>query len=187
MEFQNSQTFKNLKTAFTGESLARNRYTYYAEQAKKEGHPEIQTLFETMARNETAHGKILYRLINGGISSSTANLSEAMEGEFKEWTDMYPSFAQTAREEGFEDIALTFEKIAAIEKNHEHQFLKALAELQIKLKNPAPAKKETKIVELQGYRCMFCESTFDSRIDVCPQCGAIGSFEPVKYTKEVEV
>lgn len=189
MELKNSKTKENLMTAFSGESQARNKYTFYAEKAKQEGYPEIQTLFETMALNESTHGKILFQLLHDGIKDTASNLMDAMEGEFTEWTDMYPSFAKTAREEGFEQIAEVFEKIAEIEKNHEYKFLQALTDLQKEkqhqkeMEQTVEQKPETVMAE--GYKCMFCDAVFDSRIDTCPVCGAIGSFEFITYEKTI--
>lgn len=192
MNLKGSQTEKNLEQAFSGESMARNKYLFFAEKAKQEGHPEISELFERMARNEGVHGKLLYQKLHGGIADTNANLKDAMEGEYGEWTSMYPEFAKKAREEGFEDIAVLFEKIADIEKTHEHEFLTALAGLVKSQKKTAsggevPSLEEnvSKDITVNGYRCMFCGATFEKRPDVCNVCGAIGSFEDAKITKKV--
>ncbi len=192
MNLKGSQTEKNLQEAFSGESMARNKYLFFAEKAKQEAHPEIAELFERMARNEGVHGKLLYQKLHNGIGDSNANLKDAMEGEYTEWTSMYPDFAKKAREEGFEDIAVLFEKIADIEKTHEHEFLIALAGLVKSQKKgaseeeaPLSAGNNQKEVTVSGYRCMFCGATFEKRPDVCNVCGAIGSFENATITKTV--
>ncbi len=191
MDLRGSQTEKNLQEAFSGESMARNKYLFFAEKAKQEDHPEIAGLFERMARNEGVHGKLLYQKFHNGIADSTANLKDAMDGEYREWTSMYPEFAKKAREEGFEDIAVLFENIADIEKTHEHEFLTALAELVKSQKKKSsgeeasvPFKSASKDITINGYRCMFCGATFEKRPDVCNVCGAIGSFENATITKK---
>ena len=120
MELKGSQTEKNLMRAFAGESQARNKYTYYASQAKKDGYEQIAAIFEETANNEKEHAKIWFKELNGGkVSSTLENLKAASEGENYEWTNMYKEFAQTARTEGFDQIADLFEKVAEIEKHHE--------------------------------------------------------------------
>ncbi|MGL4790194.1 MAG: rubrerythrin family protein, partial [Anaerotignaceae bacterium] len=131
-------------------------------------------LFETMAVNESYHAKIWFSLLNNGLGTTKENLTNSAQGENDEWADMYPEFAKTAREEGLEDIAIMFEKVAAIEKEHERRFLKAL----IALKSNAPIEEQvTKTTKKIGYVCMFCGATFEDRPDVCSVCGAIGSFD----------
>ena len=120
MELRGSKTEKNLMEAFAGESQARNKYTYYASQAKKEGYVQISKIFEETANNEKEHAKIWYKLLNGGsIGDTMHNLEDAANGENYEWTEMYAKFAKEAKEEGFNDIAFLFEKVAMIEKHHE--------------------------------------------------------------------
>ncbi len=126
MELKGSQTEKNLQTAFAGESQARNKYTYFASKAKKDGYVQIARIFEETAENEKEHAKMWYKLLNGGISSTADNLKAAADGENYEWTDMYAGFAKTAREEGFTEIAKLFEGVAAIEKEHEERYRKLL-------------------------------------------------------------
>lgn len=122
-----TKTEANLLTAFAGESQARNKYTYYASKAKKDGYVQIAQLFEETANNEKEHAKIWFKLLNGGeISDTAANLLDAAEGENYEWTDMYANFAKQAKEEGFDDIAYLFEKVAEIEKVHEERYRKLL-------------------------------------------------------------
>lgn len=195
MDFKGSRTEQNLMAAFSGESMARNKYLFFAEKAKQEHHPEVAELFEQMAQNEGVHGRLLYQRLKG-VGNSAANLQEAIQGEYGEWSSMYPSFAQIAREEGFADIGLLFDQISKIEKDHEFRFLAALAKLNstdgatsaapaASTSAPtAPAAPET--VTVQGYRCMFCGATYESRPDVCHVCQAIGSFEPTTIQKRMD-
>jgi len=129
MELKGSKTEQNLRTAFAGESQARNKYTYFASKAKKEGYVQIANLFLETADNEKEHAKIWFKLL-GGIGTTAENLLAAAEGENYEWTDMYAQFAKEAREEGFEDIAKLFDGVGAIEKEHEERYRKLLANLQ---------------------------------------------------------
>ena len=127
MELKGSKTEANLQAAFAGESQARNKYTYYASKAKKDGYVQIAKLFEETANNEKEHAKIWFKLLHDGqIPSTEENLLDAAEGEYYEWTDMYAGFAATAREEGFNSIAALFEKVGAIEKTHEERYRKLL-------------------------------------------------------------
>lgn len=122
-----TQTEKNLQTAFAGESQARNKYTFYASKARKDGFEQIADIFEETARNEKEHAKIWFKLLHGGEMPSTAeNLKDAASGENYEWTDMYDGFAKIAMEEGFPRIAKLFEMVGAIEKRHEARYLKLL-------------------------------------------------------------
>ena len=130
-ELKGTRTEANLQTAFAGESQARNKYTYYASKAKKDGYVQIAKLFEETANNEKEHAKIWFKLLHGGIIPDTPeNLLDAAEGENYEWTDMYAGFAVVAREEGFDEIADLFEKVAAIEKMHEERYRKLLANVE---------------------------------------------------------
>ena len=129
-KYAGTQTEKNLEAAFAGESQARNKYTYFASKAKKDGYVQIASIFEETANNEKEHAKMWYKLLNGGISSTIDNLKDAAEGENFEWTDMYAGFAKDAREEGFEEIAKLFEGVAAIEKEHEERYRKLLANIE---------------------------------------------------------
>lgn len=129
-ELKGTKTEKNLMAAFAGESMARNKYTYYASKAKKEGYVQIAALFEETAANEKEHAKIWYKLLHDGIGSTVENLKDAAEGENYEWTDMYATFAKEAREEGFDQIADLFEGVAAIEKEHEERYLKLLQNIE---------------------------------------------------------
>jgi len=130
MKLKGSKTEKNLQEAFAGESMARNKYTYYASKAKKEGYVEIADLFLETAHNEKEHAEIWFKLLHdGGIPTTKENLKDAANGENYEWTEMYKKFAETAREEGFTKIAFLFEKVALIEKRHEERYLKLLSRL----------------------------------------------------------
>ncbi|MBR1668441.1 MAG: rubrerythrin family protein [Bacteroidaceae bacterium] len=128
-ELKGTKTEANLWAAFAGESQARNKYTYYASKAKKEGYEQISELFTETANQEKEHAKLWFKLIHG-IGSTTENLKDAAQGENDEWTDMYPKMAQEAREEGFDDIATLFEGVAAIEKVHEEKYKKLLANIE---------------------------------------------------------
>ena len=128
-ELKGTKTEQNLMTAFAGESQARNKYTYFASVAKKEGYVQISKLFEATAANEKEHAEIWFKLL-GGIGTTVENLKAAAEGENYEWTDMYATFAKEAHEEGFEQIAVLFEGVAAIEKEHEARYLKLLANVE---------------------------------------------------------
>lgn len=130
MELKGSRTEANLMAAFAGESQARNKYTYYASAAKKEGYNQIAALFEETANNEKEHAKMWFKLVHNGIGSTADNLKDAAEGENYEWTDMYAGFAKVAREEGFDKIAELFEGVAKIEKEHEERYRKLLANLE---------------------------------------------------------
>lgn len=122
MELKGSRTEANLMAAFAGESQARNKYTYYASKAKKEGFVQISNLFLETAANEKEHAELWFKLLHGGVPSTEVNLEDAANGENYEWTDMYANFAKEAREEGFDHIANLFEGVAAIEKEHEERY-----------------------------------------------------------------
>lgn len=125
-----TKTEKNLQEAFAGESMARNKYTYYASKARKDGYVQIAELFEETAANEKEHAKIWFKLLHDGIASTPDNLKDAAQGENYEWTDMYARFAKEAREEGLDDIAALFEGVAAIEKEHEERYNKLLQNME---------------------------------------------------------
>lgn len=129
-ELKGSKTESNLQTAFAGESMARNKYTYFASKAKKDGYEQIAAIFLETAENEKEHAKMWFKLLNGGIDSTEKNLKSAAEGENYEWTDMYENFAKTAREEGFEEIARQFEMVGEIEKHHEERYKKLLKNIE---------------------------------------------------------
>ena len=171
-----TQTEKNLLTAFAGESQARNRYTYYASQAKKDGYVQIFNIFTETANQEKEHAKRLFKFLEGGeleitaafpagkIGSTEENLKDGAAGENYEWTEMYPSFAKTAREEGFETIAKVFEAIAAAEKQHEKRY----NELRENIENVTVFKKKEKTT----WRCLNCGYVHEGEeaIDICPAC-----------------
>ena len=130
MELKGSRTEANLMTAFAGESQARNKYTYYASKAKKDGYVQIAQIFEETANNEKEHAKIWFKLLHDdGIPTTVENLKDAAEGENYEWTEMYAEFAVVAKEEGFDHIAALFEMVAKIEKEHEERYKKLLANI----------------------------------------------------------
>ena len=131
-DLKGTKTEANLWEAFAGESKARNKYTYYASKAKKDGYEQIAALFEETAAQEKEHAKLWFKLVHG-IGSTMDNLKDAAEGENNEWTDMYPRMAKEAREEGFEEIARIMEGVAAIEKAHEERYLKLLKNINDKI------------------------------------------------------
>ncbi|WP_069998029.1 rubrerythrin [Cellulosilyticum sp. I15G10I2] len=159
-----TKTEANLMAAFAGESQARNKYTYFASKAKKEGFEQIAKLFEETANNEKEHAKIWYKLLHDGIGSTAENLEAAAAGEHYEWTDMYATFAKEAKEEGFTKIAYLFEAVAKIEKEHEERYLNLL-------KNVNEDKvfvKDEKVV----WQCRNCGyvHTGDKAAEKCPVC-----------------
>ncbi len=131
MELKGSKTEQNLMTAFAGESQARNKYTYYASKAKKDGYEQIAAIFEETANNEKEHAKMWFKELHGGeIPDTMENLLDAAAGENYEWTDMYDGFAKTAKEEGFDRIAYLFEQVAKIEKEHEERYRKLITNIK---------------------------------------------------------
>lgn len=165
MNLKGSKTEANLQAAFAGESQARNKYTYFASKAKKEGFEQIAAIFLETAENEKEHAKMWYKLLNGGEIKSTAeNLKDAAAGENYEWTSMYADFAKTAREEGFEDIAKKFEGVAKIEKEHEERYKKLLDNVTKEL---VFSKDGEKI-----WQCRNCGHICIGKVapEVCPVC-----------------
>ena len=131
MGLKGSKTYENLMTAFAGESQARNKYTYYASKAKKDGYEQIAALFEETANNEKEHAKMWFKELHGGsVPDTLENLNDAADGENYEWTDMYSEFAKVAREEGFTRIANLFEGVAKIEKEHEERYRKLISNIE---------------------------------------------------------
>ena len=131
MELKGSKTEQNLMTAFAGESQARNKYTYYASKAKKDGYEQIAALFEETANNEKEHAKMWFKELHGGeVPDTVTNLNDAADGENYEWTDMYEEFAKTAEEEGFKAIAAKFRAVGEIEKHHEERYRKLLKNIE---------------------------------------------------------
>ena len=129
MELKGSKTEKNLQAAFAGESQARNKYTYFASKAKKEGYEQISAIFTETAANEKEHAELWFKAL-GGIGTTAENLKAAAAGENEEWTDMYPRFAEEAKEEGFDELAARFAGVGAIEKEHEKRYLALLKDLE---------------------------------------------------------
>lgn len=174
MELKGSKTEANLQAAFAGESMATNKYTYFASKAKKDGYQQIAAIFEETAANEREHAKMWYKLINGGIDSTLENLGHAAEGENYEWTDMYSEFAKVAREEGFEQIAALFEGVAAIEKEHEERYRKLIANIE---QGVVFSKDGDTIWQCRncGHICIGKEAP-----EVCPVCAHPQSYFQVK-------
>lgn len=174
MELKGSKTEANLQAAFAGESMATNKYTYFASKAKKDGYQQIAAIFEETAANEREHAKMWYKLINGGIDSTLENLGHAAEGENYEWTDMYSEFAKVAREEGFEKIAALFEGVAAIEKEHEERYRRLIANIE---QGVVFSKDGDTIWQCRncGHICIGKEAP-----EVCPVCAHPQSYFQVK-------
>lgn len=165
MEFEGSKTQKNLEAAFAGESMARNKYTYYAGKAKKEGYIQISRIFDETADNEREHAKIWYKLLHGGeVADTLKNLEDAAAGEHYEWTEMYPKFAQEAREEGFNKIAFLFESVAKIEKDHNERYQK----LKENIENGTVFEKKEKVFWI----CLNCGHILEDvkAVELCPVC-----------------
>ena len=129
-KLKGTKTEANLMAAFEGECMARTKYTYYASKAKKDGYQQIAALFEETANNEKEHAKIWFKLLHDGMPDTKINLEDAANGEHYEWTDMYAKMAQDARDEGFNQIAVLFDKVAQIEKEHEERYRKLLANVE---------------------------------------------------------
>lgn len=174
MELKGSKTETNLLAAFAGESEARNKYTYFASKAKKDGYVQIASIFEETAENEKEHAKLWFKLLKGGIGSTLDNLKEAANGENYEWTDMYAKFAKEAKEEGFDKIAQLFEGVAAIEKEHEERYRKLIANIE----GDAVFSKDGDVV----WQCANCGHICIGKKapDVCPVCAHPKSYFQVK-------
>ena len=175
MELKGSKTEQNLLTAFAGESQARNKYTYFASKAKKDGYEQIASIFTETAENEKEHAKIWFKLLNGGaVPSTEENLLAAANGENYEWTDMYENFAKTAREEGFDHIAFLFEEVGKIEREHEARFLKLLENV----KNGVVFSKDGDRI----WKCRNCGHIVigKSAPEVCPVCAHPQSYFEIK-------
>ncbi len=178
MELKGSKTEQNLMTAFAGESQARNKYTYYASEARKAGYTVIADIFEETAGNEKEHAKLWFKLLHDGKVPDTAtNLLDAAEGENYEWTDMYASFAKTAKEEGFDRIAYLFEAVGAIEKEHEERYRAILEKLNT----------DTIFVseEVQVWICTNCGHIHVGKKapEMCPVCQHPKSYFQKKVNK----
>lgn len=188
MNLKGTKSEANVRAAFAGESQARNKYTYYALQAQSEGHEDMAQLFQKMADNEREHAKIWFKILNDGLGDTGKNLQDAAMGENYEWKSMYPEFAAQAKADGLDVLANMFEKVAAIENDHERRFLEAF--LKFKTQNntkvvpeAVPALEKLKaqaseaLEEKKSYRCMFCGDMETKALDVCPVCEAIGAYE----------
>ncbi len=173
-KLKGTKTEANLQAAFAGESQARNKYTYYASKAKKDGYVQIAAIFEETANNEKEHAKMWYKLLNDGIGSTEENLKDAAEGENYEWTDMYAGFAKEAREEGFEEIAALFEGVAAIEKEHEERYRKLLANIEGRLVFSKDGDTIWQCANC-GHICIGKEAP-----EVCPVCAHPQAYFQVK-------
>ena len=175
MELKGSKTEQNLMTAFAGESQARNKYTYFASKAKKDGYEQIAAIFEETANNEKEHAKMWFKELHGGeIPSTVENLEAAADGENYEWTDMYAEFAKVAEEEGFKDIAFKFRAVAEIEKHHEERYRKLLKNIEDDL-----------VFSKDGDRIWICRNCGHVCVgkkapNICPVCAHPQSFFEVK-------
>ena len=164
-ELKGTKTEQNLLAAFAGESQARNKYTYYASRAKKDGYEQIAALFEETANNEKEHAQIWFKALHdGAVADTKTNLKDAAEGENYEWTEMYPTFAKEAREEGFEELAIKFEMVAEIEKRHEERYKTLLDNIE-----------KAKVFAREGNRVWVCRNCGHIVIgpkapEMCPVC-----------------
>ena len=173
-DLKGSKTEANLLTAFAGGSQARNKYTYYASKAKKDGYEQIAELFTETANNEKEHAKIWFKLLHGGIGDTLDNLKDAAAGENYEWTDMYAGFAKEAREEGFTEIAALFEAVAQIEKEHEERYLKLAQNIKDSTVFERP--------EIVIWKCANCGHIHvgTKAPDVCPVCAHPKAYFQIK-------
>ena len=165
-DLKGSKTEENLKTAFAGESQAHTKYQYFANKAKEEGYVQIHDIFMETSKNEREHAKLWFKFLHDGdIQDTIANLNEAADGENEEWTSMYKEFAETAREEGFSDIAFLFEKVGEIEKNHEERYRTLLSNVE----NEKVFSKDEDI----EWKCENCGFIFKgpNAPEKCPVCG----------------
>ena len=175
MELKGSKTEANLWAAFAGESQARNKYTYYASKAKKDGYEQIAALFEETANNEKEHAKLWFKILSGGeIQDTVTNLKDAAAGENYEWTDMYKKMAEEAREEGFDHIAFLFDGVAAIEKEHEERYRKLVENIEGGI-----------VFSRDGDRIWKCRNCGHIVVgkqapDVCPVCAHPKAFFEIK-------
>lgn len=174
-KYSGTKTEENLKAAFAGESQARNKYTFFASKAKKDGYEQIAAIFTETADNEKEHAKMWYKELHGGaVEDTIVNLEAAADGENYEWTDMYKGFAETAREEGFEELAKKFEEVAEIEKSHEARYRKLLENV-----------KEKKVFSRDGDMIWVCRNCGHIVIgkeapEVCPVCAHPQAYFEIK-------
>ena len=175
-DLKGTKTEQNLMTAFAGESQATNKYKYYASKAKKDGYQQIAAIFEETSANEKEHAKLWFKLLHGGVPSTIENLKDAAAGENYEWTEMYAEFAKTAREEGFDEIAIQFEGVAKIEKEHEERYKKLLGNIE-----------SGKVFSKDGDTVWVCRNCGHIHIgkaspEVCPVCAHPQAYFEVKAT-----
>ncbi|MDD2220846.1 MAG: rubrerythrin family protein [Clostridia bacterium] len=176
-EFKGSRTEANLNAAFAGESMARNKYTYYASQAKKEGFVQISNIFLETAENEKEHAKLWFKALhNGSVPLTEQNLLDAADGENYEWTDMYAKFASEATEEGFEELAALFASVAKIEKSHEERYRQLLNNI-----------KQNKVFQRDQEQVWFCTNCGHIHIgkyapEKCPTCAHPQAYFQIKAT-----
>ena len=174
-DLKGTKTEQNLKEAFAGESMARNKYTYFASKAKKDGYVQIAAIFEETAANEKEHAKMWYKYLNGGsVSDTRTNLADAASGENFEWTDMYARMAREAREEGFDEIAAKFEMVGAIEKHHEERYRKLLKNIEDEI----VFSREGDVI----WQCSNCGHIVIGKKapEVCPVCDHPQSYFQIK-------
>ena len=175
MELKGSKTEQNLMTAFAGESQARNKYSYYASKAKKDGYEQLAAIFEETANNEKEHAKLWFKwLHDGAVPDTKTNLQDAANGENYEWTEMYKEFAETAKKEGFDELARLFEMVGEIEKHHEERYLKLLQNIE-----------DDRVFRKDGDKIWVCRNcgyvyTGKEALEVCPVCAHPQSFMEVK-------
>lgn len=172
---QGSKTWKNLEAALAGESQASIRYGFFSSQAKKDGYEQISAIFDETAHNEREHAKMWYKLLHGGkVAGTSENLQSAADGEKYEWTTMYDQFAKEAREEGYDDIAVKFEQVAAIEKEHEERYLK--------LKDNVDSDVVFKSDKVTVWKCRNCGYIYtgEKAPEVCPVCAHPQSFFEIR-------
>lgn len=169
-KYAGTQTEKNLEAAFAGESMARNKYTYFASKAKKEGFEQIADIFLKTAANEKEHAKLWYKELNDGVGDTAYNLTDAANGENYEWTDMYKGFAETAEKEGFPELAARFRLVGEVEKHHEERYRALLKNVEMQ---EVFKKSEVKVWECRncGHICVGTEAP-----EICPVCAHPQSF-----------
>lgn len=175
-ELKGTRTEANLQTAFAGESMARNKYTFFASKAKKDGYVQIAKIFEETAANEKEHAKIWFKLLHDGIGDTAANLEDAAAGENYEWTDMYATFAKEAREEGFDQIAFLFEEVGKIEKEHEARYRKLLKNIE----DGTVFERDGKVY----WQCANCGHIHEGleAPEVCPVCAHPRAYFQIQAT-----
>ena len=174
-KYTGTKTEKNLEAAFAGESSARNKYTFFASKAKKDGYEQIAAIFTETADNEKEHAKMWYKELHGGeVESTEINLEAAADGENYEWTDMYKGFAETAREEGFDELADKFEAVAAIEKSHEERYRRLLSNV-----------KDRQVFSKEGDAIWVCRNCGHIVVgkeapEICPVCAHPQAYFEIK-------